>query len=134
MNKEEILKELDSFMEGKSLPYLSGYYGLFNDGNFKGFHSTDWVTGGIGGGSCWNEGDDDDSIYYELHSDAPEKIVLLEEFLQNEFPLVKYDELDSYIKELDYRDNEYYGNHTDYSCAYITFDELADALLKIINK
>lgn len=76
-----------------------------------------WITGGIGGGSCLDEGDEDP--HYSLNADAPLEFNRFDELLEKLIPdlsFFKYKKLKNVCVELKSdSDDEYYGNSTDYA-------------------
>jgi hypothetical protein len=136
MEKEDVFKAIDAYLKKDCNPYLSGSPGNLGGKNlkkeFKGFHSEAWRTGGIGGGSCWDEGDEDP--HYELGEEESEPINTLEEFLKDFYPhlsLSQYKELMHHVRTEYWSEYEYYGNHTDYACHYITSDDIANFLVNL---
>jgi hypothetical protein len=138
MNKEKIIQNfkslMEEFMKTHKNPVLSGYkhssYSSYKSepdlNNFKGFVSEEWAIGGKWGGNPWN----DDELK-EMSPDDPKDIDLLDEFLEFCMPnitFLQYKKLTKRIKHQQWSDNEYYGNYTDYKCAYISFDDVADCL------
>jgi len=134
MEKQDVLKALEEFQAKNSNPYLYG------SKYFKEpcFHSESWVTGGVGGGSCWDEGDNGDGSYqdphYDRESEEPVPIVLLENFLREYYPdlsLSQYRDLMSHVQTTDWGENEYYGNYTNYECSYIKFEDIANYFVSL---
>lgn len=127
MDKKDILAQLETFAEKKN-PYLSGLHKI----STPCLHSEAWRTGGVGGGSCWDDGTED--VHYELGSDNPETIENLENFLEEFYPnmsLSQYKDLMSHLQTDDWSDHEYYGNYTNYMCSYITLEDIANFLVNL---
>jgi hypothetical protein len=127
MKKEDIISKLEVFAK-KNNPYLSGGHDIGKPC----LHSEAWRTGGVGGGSCWDDGTED--VHYELDSEGSETITILEEFLEEFYPhlsLSQYKGLMLHIMNDDWSEPEYYGNYTNYECAYITFEDIAEYLVKL---
>ncbi len=129
MEKEDVLKALKDFQEKECNPYLYGGFSFKIDC----LHSEAWVTGGVTGGSCYDEGDSGDGSYTDPHYDRepeePNTIENLEKFLREFYPdlsLSQYNELMAHVKTEDWSEYEYYGNYTNYECAYITFDDIVN--------
>lgn len=89
-----------------------------------------YSTGGIAGGSCW-----DDSENYTFRSDPPDK----EELNYIENALIKIAPNISFfnyfqIKQLENEDfeteNEYYGNSTDYRIQFVFVEDLMNKLIE----
>jgi hypothetical protein len=93
-----------------------------------------WVSGGIGGGNCWNEGG-----HYGLSAEPePEDetlAVILETFCPN-LSYLQYRRLsqidDLYIRESK-TEREYYGNYTEYETRELNLEAVYDFLVKIKN-
>ena len=89
-----------------------------------------WQTGGQSGGSCWDDGDT--THYAESGEPEPEfeslDNILLEVAPQLSF--LHYKKLSQVIKVDDNRENDYYGNYTDYAIKTITIDDLWDFLVQ----
>ena len=83
-----------------------------------------WRSGGIGGGSCWG-----DDTHYELDSDtAPttfkELITILGHFW-SEITFLQYQKfIPSLINQVEYTENEYYGNSTTYTYQIVSLRDL----------
>jgi transcriptional antiterminator len=124
MEKKDVLKALKNYLKTTDCnPYLSGSHKI----DKLCFHSESWVTGGVGGGSCWDTGEEDH--HYELSEQQSQSIECLEQFLEEFYPhlsLSQYQELIYKVKNEYWTENEYYGNYTNYRCAYITFEDIAD--------
>ena len=109
------------------------YYSNKKDVNFKDIYlNFVWIvheTGGVSGGSCW---DDSDPQYYSTDYDMPE-FVAFDEVLTKvvpNLPYLHYKAICSqFVKELDYTDHEYYGNHTDYEIKYVSLCDLYTYLI-----
>lgn len=135
MEKEDVIQALEAYLKKDGHPYLSGSLDKINGvelKDFKGLVSEAWRTGGVGGGSCWDEGDEDP--HYELGEEESEPIKALENFLEEFHPnlsLSQYKEIMQHVNTEYWTDYEYYGNHTDYACHYITFENIAKALVNL---
>jgi hypothetical protein len=130
MKKEDIINKLEDFAK-KNNPYLYGSHTISKPC----LHSEAWRTGGVGGGSCWDDGEGEDP-HYELDSDNPETITILEQFLEEFYPhlsLSQYKGLMLHVRSDDWSEYEYYGNYTNYECAYITFEDIAEYLVNLKN-
>lgn len=94
-----------------------------------------WITGGLGGGSCWDEGED---RHYSIKADTPLEFNRFDELLEKLVPdlsFFKYKRLKSKCVELKSDcDDDYYGNYTNHAfweCNLKTlYDELT--LMKLI--
>lgn len=133
MTKEEILRELDSFLKETSNPYLSGYSAPFNNTQpdlsnpeFNGFTSDSWIIGGMTGGNCWG-----DQADRPVTAEEPAELTLLDDFLEKRMPnlsFLEYKKLTKFIKTQEWGKSEYYGNYYEYKCYYITFEDIAECL------
>jgi hypothetical protein len=98
--------------------------------------SCEWITGGISGGSCWDE-DDRDSRYASARQKEPEFTDLdkvLTAFCPDiAFLLYKKLTADT-IKYSDRTEHEYYGNKTEYGIKSVRLGDLYDKMkeLKIL--
>jgi len=92
--------------------------------------SVKWSTGGQSGGNCW---DTDDDIRHYPESGEPEPEfedldnLLLEVAPQLSF--LHYKKLMRLFKINNYRDNDYYGNYTDYATKSIKIDDIWQFLI-----
>jgi hypothetical protein len=82
-----------------------------------------YETGGADGGNCWGG----EPQHYSVDEKPKKDFPPLKEFLKDMVPditFLDYDELREIIKSDDFREREYYGNHTDYYIEYIEPDKL----------
>jgi hypothetical protein len=104
-----------------------------------------WITGGVGGGSCWDEGseddedDEDNDPHYEIFGEGEPEDNTIETILKNMLPEIS---LEFFLKKNDvwifwefdsYSDDEYYGNSTDYETKTLKLDVLFERLKEIIE-
>ncbi len=89
-----------------------------------------WYTGGISGGSCWN--DSNDSNYYSSSGNPPEELHDLDTILEQVKPDLSFLQYKKLTKQLVKTDNwsvgEYYGNSSEYMCKYIDLRDLYNYL------
>lgn len=89
----------------------------------------EWVTGGITGGSCWGN----DKMYSRSAHSEP-SFDQLDNILEKICPnitFLQYKKIcQDIIEEIDYEQNEYYGNSTNYRIKYFTAENLYHALLE----
>lgn len=81
-----------------------------------------WETGGVSGGSCW---DDSDPRPY-FRGDKPDFKVLdlvLQELMPN-ISYLQYKQLENLIQSSEKTEWEYYGNQTDFGIQYIPLADL----------
>lgn len=75
-----------------------------------------WITGGMGGGSCWDTGDEDH--HYSRTSDEEPEFDLLDKLIEHYYPdirMIKYKRLvQQCVERTEEHENEYYGNYIDY--------------------
>lgn len=125
------IKKLEEFKKQVSLIEEQEY----KNSNYNFLLEKRWVTGGIGGGSCWDEpGDDphyeisgqeepeDNTIDVILKTLAPE--ITIEAFLKDD------DEYKFWDEEYD-SEYEYYGNHTEYSVKKLNLEILFEEIKKL---
>jgi hypothetical protein len=135
MEKQEWMQALEDFQKNHENPELK-FYGYRHESwksetdlkTFQGFYSEPWVIGGRTGGNPWGEADRDSD------AEEPKEINLLDEFLEKYYPnitFLQYKRLMRLIKNLTWTNDEYYGNSSDYKCAYITFEDISEYLSKI---
>ena len=81
-------------------------------------------TGCVRGGSCWDSSDPQEYINNEK---MPE-FVAVDEVLNKVCPDISHLQYNAiwseFVKEIDYRDGEYYGNYTDYEIKYVSLCDL----------
>ena len=125
---EEFKKIVDNIEEAETL-----------NGNYKFMTEKKWITGGIGGGSCWDEGGEEDDPHYELNgTDEPEDNTI-EIIFKNMMPEIHYKAFvenveDWRIWETDFdSEGEYYGNSTDYTIKKLNFEYLFERMKKLIK-
>ena len=87
-------------------------------------------TGGVRGGSCWDSSDPHEYINNE---EMPE-FVAFDEVLNIVYPDISHLQYNviwsEFVKEIDYRDCEYYGNYTDYEIKYVSLCDLYNYLIE----
>lgn len=86
-------------------------------------------TGGVSGGSCW---DDSDPQRYYKDDDIPEFLAFDEVVTKvvPNLPYLHYKVICSeFVKEIEYIDEEYYGNCTDYVIKYVSLCDLYNYLI-----
>lgn len=151
IKKLENNKEFDLISKYKAKKILAGKFGLFikevkalgisTEPYFYGcgYHSweTDkkpiepmigiqWSTGGVSGGSCWDTGDDDP--HYHTSGEPEEELTQLDTILEHFSPNISFLQYKKLCQELiergEHRENEYYGNYTDYAHKFIRLRRL----------
>jgi hypothetical protein len=93
----------------------------------------EWCSGGIGGGSCWDDGKEDVhhySISGEPESDFDDIDTILTELCPN-LSFLQYKQLMKITKRESYSQNEYYGNSTDYTYKYVLLRDLLNKLVEM---
>ena len=102
-----------------------------NDKNAP-YISVSWRTGGLSGGSCWDDGSKD--VHYATEGDPPEELELLDTLLEKVKPdigFLQYKALCAKVVHHDsYSVGEYYGNYTNYAVKYVAIPELYEYLLE----
>ena len=105
-----------------------GYYRNKEEINGCIFHR--YETGGVSGGSCW-----DDSDPQEYHvSKQDNEFRKLDDLLSDVVPklsFLEYKKINRLVKHNSEEDTEYYGNCTYYSVEYIMLDVLYDTLTEM---
>jgi hypothetical protein len=92
-----------------------------------------WCTGGISGGSCWENGSDPDPHYAITGDKEPEfedfdKILLA---ICPNIGYLQYKNVATIIKDGDYNENEYYGNSTNYAYKCVLLRDLFNKLVEL---
>lgn len=110
------------------------YYSNEKDVNFNDIYlNFIWMvheTGGVRGGSCWDSSDPHEYINNEEMPEFVAFDAVLTKLVPN-LPYLHYKVICSqFVKELDYVDNEYYGNHTDYEIKYVSLCDLYNYLIE----
>jgi len=85
-----------------------------------------WQTGGIGGGSCWDNGDEDP--HYNMGSNPEPEFTDIDKVLEHFVPNITFLQykrlLQDCIEQGETTLNDYYGNHTDYAYKVIKLEAL----------
>ena len=94
------------------------------------FIGVQWSTGGISGGSCWDDGEKDN--HYPTSGEIEPEFEELDKVLEHFYPGIthlQYKRLCRQVIETgDYRMNEYYGNSTNYAHKFVRLQKLYDTL------
>lgn len=94
----------------------------------------EWRTGGMSGGSCWDDGDSDP--HYPLSSEAEDPFNELDQILMLVAPSITFMQYKKLcadvVKYENYTNNEYYGNFTEYSVKTVDLKELHEWLVQNI--
>jgi hypothetical protein len=91
--------------------------------------SVQWRTGGVGGGSCWDNGDTDP--HYPIFAERESDLALLDKILEYFCPdiiMLRYKELYRLVEYNYFSEYEYYGNYTDYGEKFLSLQKLYDQL------
>lgn len=78
-----------------------------------------WRTGGVRGGSCW---DNSDPKPYSTTDETPKSFEDLDKILEAVYPSIsflKYKKIENLIRTGEATDYQYYGNRDDYQYRYI---------------
>lgn len=107
--------------------YSGGGYGKM--GACPPFIEMYWQTGGVGGGSCW-----EDSEHHSLAGEPEPEFTAFDRILEAVSPAItflQYKNLAAEVIEFSSRsENEYYGNSTTYGVKKVVLRTLFDALQK----
>lgn len=91
-----------------------------------------WVSGGTGGGSCWDNGDED--RHYAISGEPPQELVDLDKILEAVAPnisFIQYRVLErTCVETSSYSEDEYYGNCTNYGVKECCLEKLYVALVE----
>lgn len=85
-----------------------------------------WVSGGIEGGNCWNEG----SHRNITPEEEPELDPLIDTLEKLEVSLRVGRKILGLTKTGSFEEHGYYGNYTRYSYKYVPFDAIFDMLVE----
>lgn len=86
-----------------------------------------WVSGGIEGGNCWNDGGHHNITCEE----EPELDPLIDVLEKLEISLRDGRKILSLVKTGGFEERGYYGNFTRYSYKYVSFDAIFDKLVEL---
>ena len=90
------------------------------------FIQASWVTGGMSGGSCWDDGSEDH--HYGVSSSPEPEFDALDTILEKLYPEITFmiykRMAQDLIKTSEYTDNEYYGNYYEYTVKYVDLKDL----------
>ena len=94
------------------------------------FFGETWTTGGMGGGSCWDDGTEDH--HHAISGSIEPPLADLDALLLRVAPNISfllYRNLENtLLRRGEYSENEYYGNYTEYAFKRIVLLELFDFL------
>lgn len=109
----------------------------WNQGIFKEPYGVDHVkdlviyqryeTGGVSGGSCWDDSDPQPYTNREVKPDW-EALDLVLKAICPDISYLKYKDIQALVKSTEDTDWEYYGNHTDYEITYLRLEDLYNYL------
>lgn len=92
--------------------------------------SVQWTTGGMTGGSCWMDGDEDP--HYPVEAEKEPEFDDLDKIIEGICPTITFIQyknlVKAVVKEESYTDNEYYGNHYDRAKKSVNLHVLATYL------
>lgn len=96
--------------------------------------SKEWLIGGIGGGSCWDDGSS--NPHYARQADEEpedESLDLILEVLCPKISFLQYKKLtkENLFIETEKYYNEYYGNHSEYRIKTLNLEVLFNTLKEI---
>lgn len=90
-----------------------------------------WCSGGQSGGNCWD--DDDSTHYYSIDGEPEEDFWELDSILERVCPAITYlqfRKLEKLIEHDSEREDDYYGNYTNYSIKRLSIEKLWDFLVE----
>lgn len=122
----KIIEDLKNFLSKNQNPYFYKSHSFPYEKDLV-FNSEPWATGGRCGGSCWNDGANEN-----VTPEPEQEIELLYKFLEENYPelsFINFRKLEKFIRTYEYCNSEYYGNYTEYSMNYICFEDIANAIL-----
>lgn len=131
MTVDEIEQKIRDIVFGKGWE-SDKFYQQRKNGT-ESFH-VEWIVGGQGGGSCW---DNDDSNLHPIDSEPEPEFVQLDEVLNELWPKIGYLQYKVLVQTLVTRgtrvENNYYGNYTNFASKSIDISDLAEYLAKHIS-
>jgi hypothetical protein len=90
----------------------------------------EWCSGGVSGGSCWDDGKDDP--HYPMEGQPEPEFTSIDgliSFLCPDISFMNYKKIMAkVVKTESYSQNEYYGNSTNYTYKYAILKDLFDIL------
>lgn len=88
-----------------------------------------WISGGISGGSCWDEGEPN---YHSVAAEPEPGFTILDEVLTKICPQMSFIQYNKFISEIvqvgNYTVDEYYGNCSHYSYKFIKLQDIYEKL------
>lgn len=95
------------------------------------FIQVKYCTGGISGGSCWDEGDEDNHRAYTSYNE-PEELMQFDTILEHFCPNVTFIQYKNLYRDVVETDSEteyeYYGNSTNYNIIRCSLFKLYEAM------
>lgn len=95
---------------------------------------SEWTVGGIGGGSCWDDGTGRDP-HYSIQGEVEPEFTAIDAVLFEVCPnlsFLQYRKLMADVMKTDmYTIGEYYGNSTSYACKSISLRDLFNKLIEM---
>lgn len=114
------IREIDTFEAFKEVIYKIEDV-EYHKGNEEFLINKKWTVGGIGGGSCWDQGGEERDPHYQLEEEYEPEDNTITIILENLFPEITlksfFEKNESCLfwdEDSDF-DCDYYGNHTSYS-------------------
>jgi hypothetical protein len=93
----------------------------------------EWCSGGISGGSCWDDSKEDN--HYATRGESEPEFTSLDNILDEICPNITYLQykklITKVIEEDSYIQNEYYGNSSHYSYKTVLLKDLYDTLKEL---
>ena len=94
------------------------------------FIQVSWCTGGMSGGSCWDDGTEDH--HYGVSSSPEPEFEDLDTIMEKLYPEITFmiykRMAQAIIKTTEYTDIEYYGNYYEYTVKYVDLTDLYEFL------
>ena len=129
---KEAVKEIGAYNKvDKKYPNYDGFKKVSNlDNLYECYLYIRWNTGGISGGSCWDDGTED-RHYHTTGEHEPnfDSLYQLLELVCPKITFIQYNILMSKVLEVDsYTDYEYYGNSTNYCIKTVNLGKMYDIM------
>lgn len=111
------------------------FYFQLKEGNM---YTICWESGGLYGGTCWDE--DEDDVHTEIKADSKYENLIdnINEYILKKLLNDNYSKMEDLRKNLwseEYYDSEYeyYGNYTEYTYIYLKGDYLESLIAKKLS-
>jgi len=120
--KEEALESLES--SNCAIEHEQTVAYIYGRNKFPDRMLVYWETGGVSGGSCWDDSDPQSYTSSDPEAELKSLDAIIEHF-KEDMSFIQYRKLYNELVSVDsYCDREYYGNETDYNYKHYNLKEL----------